>query len=569
MANRNVIYIWDPQYKILPQNYKQALEMAEKYAKVLDEPSDRLKRFAQEMAKYADAHQDELEEDVFDFLDSINYAVKEQTTIALILDLPDDNWEQALEITAEKATAKGLIVVAPELICAFLPHGKTLPPEYIRKWIASRLDNQADSDRNDKEVDTVTLDNSSQNFTPEITEKNLPKTLKQYKKWAEERFTEELSVFNFQYTQNDLRAYSDADSIFVRNVDIGQQYIIFTYHGKYPFFSQEICFAIISTIDSEIYYRFHFSEVDSEYMFHFPLYRVDEFNNRKIGNVGVNEIKETMLFLKRFVIDLLDVAVNLKGLDTLMNGDVNPLFKDKVHKAYTPHRLIISRLADNPQFEQLTRDLKQFTRDAGRNNLPMLEQWDNLVKYLREDINPETYWQKITELEQEELHLEEKRLLVLQEKFKPQTTEELTQLASQYYDTKTNLVWQRCCIGQTWLNGKVTGNPLLLSWPEVQKKLAEVKAEGWRLPTLEELKTLKFSHRIGYITKDGFAFYEKQEVSFTHWINPFQNCWNNRCEDIYIVRVNNVENPTIYDAPTFYAIEPNLRGSLRLVKTSL
>lgn len=342
--NRNAIYIWDLQYKALPKNYEQAVEMAEKYATVLDEPSDRLKRFAQEMAKYADAHQEELEEEVFDFLDSINYAVKEQTTIALILDLPDDNWEQALEITAEKATAKGLIVVAPELICAFLPHGKTLPPEHIRKWIASRLDNQVNSDRNDEEIDAVTLDNSLQNFTHEVTEKNLPKTLKQYKKWAEERFTKELSVFNFKYTQSVLRAHSASDSIFVRDVDIGQQYIILTYHGKYPFFSQHICFAIISTIDSEIYYRFHFSEVDSEYMFHFPLYEIDEFNNRKIGNVGIKEIKETMQFLKRFVIDLLDIAVNLKGLDALMNGDVNPLFKDKIHKAYTPHRLIIARL---------------------------------------------------------------------------------------------------------------------------------------------------------------------------------------------------------------------------------
>ena len=65
MANRNAIYIWDPQYKVLPQNYQQALEMAEKYATVLEEPSDRLKRFAQDMAKYAASHQDELEEEVF------------------------------------------------------------------------------------------------------------------------------------------------------------------------------------------------------------------------------------------------------------------------------------------------------------------------------------------------------------------------------------------------------------------------------------------------------------------------------------------------------------------------
>jgi hypothetical protein len=62
-----------------------------------------------------------------------------------------------------------------------------------------------------KKLMRVTLDNSLQNFTHEVTEKNLPKTLKQYKKWAEERFTEELSVFNFKYTQSVLRAHSDSD----------------------------------------------------------------------------------------------------------------------------------------------------------------------------------------------------------------------------------------------------------------------------------------------------------------------------------------------------------------------
>ena len=299
MANRNAIYIWDPQYKVLPQNYQQALEMAEKYATVLEEPSDRLKRFAQDMAKYAASHQDELEEEVFDFLDSMPYAVNEQTTIALEMELPDDDWEQALEITAEKATAKGLIVVASEVICAFLPHGKTLPPKHIREWITSRLDSQADSDTNNTEVDTVTLDNSPQNFTPEITEKNLPKTLKQYKKWADIIFDKELSVLGFKLIEKPEWSNNDnVDSVFMRPVEIGQQYIFFSYAGRNPYFGQNIAFSMVSSLGEEIYRLFPFFEQDVNTVFRITLNNIYDFTKYQESKIGVSEVKRQVKIIK-------------------------------------------------------------------------------------------------------------------------------------------------------------------------------------------------------------------------------------------------------------------------------
>ncbi len=55
------------------------------------------------------------------------------------------------------------------------------------------------------------------------------------------------------------------------------------------------------------------------------------------------------------------------------------------------------------------------------------------------------------------------------------------------FDTRTRLTWQRCSVGQTWQGGKgcvgaVQGLTLL------QAQLLE--KDGWRLPTIEELKTL-------------------------------------------------------------------------------
>lgn len=54
---------------------------------------------------------------------------------------------------------------------------------------------------------------------------------------------------------------------------------------------------------------------------------------------------------------------------------------------------------------------------------------------------------------------------------------------AEVYDTKTNLTWQRCSVGQTWQQDKCTGSVQALSWDQAKKQ-----ARGkWRLPTRDEL----------------------------------------------------------------------------------
>ena len=54
-------------------------------------------------------------------------------------------------------------------------------------------------------------------------------------------------------------------------------------------------------------------------------------------------------------------------------------------------------------------------------------------------------------------------------------------------DTRTDLTWQRCSVGQDWKkDAGCVGAPLLLTWDQ-----AKVGANnGWRLPTKDELLTL-------------------------------------------------------------------------------
>ena len=60
-------------------------------------------------------------------------------------------------------------------------------------------------------------------------------------------------------------------------------------------------------------------------------------------------------------------------------------------------------------------------------------------------------------------------------------------------DSRTQLQWQRCSVGQHWENSSCQGEALLLTHAQAQ----EQSTEGWRLPTLHELSgiaELRCSH---------------------------------------------------------------------------
>jgi hypothetical protein len=55
-------------------------------------------------------------------------------------------------------------------------------------------------------------------------------------------------------------------------------------------------------------------------------------------------------------------------------------------------------------------------------------------------------------------------------------------------DTQTNLIWQRCSIGQTWNGSTCTGLEKPETWENALQ--AAKKQVGWRLPNIKELKSL-------------------------------------------------------------------------------
>ena len=63
-------------------------------------------------------------------------------------------------------------------------------------------------------------------------------------------------------------------------------------------------------------------------------------------------------------------------------------------------------------------------------------------------------------------------------------------------DSRANLMWLRCPLGQKWLDGRCTGAARLVTWDEALAASKDVNREGahffgdWRLPKIHELATI-------------------------------------------------------------------------------
>ena len=60
-------------------------------------------------------------------------------------------------------------------------------------------------------------------------------------------------------------------------------------------------------------------------------------------------------------------------------------------------------------------------------------------------------------------------------------------------DSKTNLMWMRCAIGQSWTESACKGKAKEVTWDEAKKYSIKFAGyDNWRLPNNDELKTLVY-----------------------------------------------------------------------------
>ncbi len=129
-------------------------------------------------------------------------------------------------------------------------------------------------------------------------------------------------------------------------------------------------------------------------------------------------------------------------------------------------------------------------------------------------------------------------------------------------------MWARISIGQEWKNGKCLGDAKRLNWDNAKKECRNSKLANfndWRLPTIDELKTLMIQGKSGYNcpqnmlyqpNKDSFGYYwsDSPNVEIYAWDVGFDygtSNYGSKNYNYYVRAVRgNAKNNLTQQAPT-------------------
>lgn len=125
-----------------------------------------------------------------------------------------------------------------------------------------------------------------------------------------------------------------------------------------------------------------------------------------------------------------------------------------------------------------------------------------------------------------------------------------------WHDKKTDLLWTRCSIGQTWTGSSCVGAAFRHSWDSAMSIAKESDYAGrkeWRLPTLKELETLMIKDKRGYAAPDGSLFAPLLDIEGmpnqgVYWSSTVDKKWNT----VWFVRFGNGTTAYNWKSDTYF-----------------
>ncbi len=328
------VYVWDPQpFGVEPTTYEEVSETFKKIiVSVQNSPSQRILAFAKQV-------QDKIVEiDPEDELLKTNFGhyeneIKEHKKAVLSIELPTEYIIEVLRVLVQAAHEQRLVIFDDHMGMIFLPNGHILPESKAEIWKGALR---------------------------EVASTDFPRTKAAFKKWFHPLFENMLAKHEFIKNSKD----TNGNSKYIRHTPLGDQHILIEYQGYGGGFAPGVCFYMDCASVSDIYYRFDFVKYSKVFSMSFS----DFFPNWSVFEEEVtsyNLALERLNSMDSLIFPLLDSVLNIRGLDNLMNGDVNPLFKEKMHGSfYSPHCLIIARLAGNSNFEELAKKFEAFSLEG-------------------------------------------------------------------------------------------------------------------------------------------------------------------------------------------------------------
>jgi hypothetical protein len=353
------VYVWDPQpFGVEPTTYEEVSETFKKIiGSVQNSPSQRILAFAKQL-------QDKIVEiDPEDELLKTNFGhyeneIKEHKKAVLSIELPTEYIIEVLRVLVQAAHEHRLVIFDDHMGMIFLPNGHILPESKAEIWKGALR---------------------------EVASTDFPRTKAAFKKWFHPLFENMLAKHGF----NKKVKNEGGDIDYFKEVAVGTQMVGIDYQKGREGFITPVGFAVISEDVLQIYKKTGFSQHTPNAFY----YQVSDFTQRYDDEITDSDTALAQLLLMDDIIfPLLNAALDIRGLDNIMNGDLNPRLREKMHRSFfIPHCLIVARLAGNPNFDELVLKFESlsFERGAwGANSAAKATELPKLVKYLKEEVKP-------------------------------------------------------------------------------------------------------------------------------------------------------------------------------------
>jgi hypothetical protein len=361
MANRHDVIIWDADVYGAPDDYD--LQTLAKAQTLIQQPaaeaSKKLLAFARDVEQQSKSN--DLPPIIARYLTNFEARVKTANTAAYCFNLPEYNWHSLVKILLKSAQKYGLVLLGEELVLLLLPNGLITPQHTENYWIPIL--------EAPKRKDTF------------------PEMLSEFYELFKTRVEELLSNHGFVLEEDDfIEDENEFYLDYIRQTPSGYHRITFGCEGG----------------DGDFTLRHNFFQLHEEHMVKIAMQSDFQYSMRLGGGIllmiasvlgksafEVNNwesLEELLLIFKNSALKWSDSAQDIKGIDALLNGDFDSRVRQKVHQfTAMPYALIIARLANNPNFEELVVSLGE---SKSWPPVKSDDAWPKLVQYLRDEIKP-------------------------------------------------------------------------------------------------------------------------------------------------------------------------------------
>ena len=364
MANRHDVIIWDADIYGAPDGFTEyTYEKAYALIKQPAKPSKKLLAFARDVEKYSTSN--DVSAVVARYFVGFEDNIKAEGTAAYCFNLPDYNWQSMVKILLKEAIKHGLALFDEQTILVLLPNGTILPENSRKAWL--QILNAT------KQANTF------------------PETLVELSQLFKADIGELLAKHDF-VLEAESSEYDQIGFGYVRQTSSVSHKIGFGCEGGDSQFELGYSIQLAEKNMIEIGRKSDFQYYgDGGILLNIPNLIMNE---RRFSMDSWESYEQFKTILKRSALKWSDTALDIKGLDALLNGNVDNRVKQSVHQfTGMPYALIVARLADNPHFEELAVSLGRWGVNSNTSwpagvKSPLEIAWPKLVNYLRDEVKP-------------------------------------------------------------------------------------------------------------------------------------------------------------------------------------